>query len=57
MRYVTLLQNGLCYDVAIESPMQQLTGMAIVPATANQQDEAYADIHARGYGGDIRVPF
>ena len=30
--------------------------MAIVPATANWQDEAYADIHARGYGGDIRVP-
>ena len=31
--------------------------MAIVPATANRQDEAHADIHARGYEGDIRVPF
>ena len=50
MRYTTLLQNGLCYDVAIEPPMQQLTGIVIVPATANWQDESNADIHARGYG-------
>ena len=54
---MTLLQNGLYYDVAIEPLLQQLTGMAIIPATAKWQDEAHADIHARGYGGDIRVPF
>ena len=49
--------NKVCHDVAIEPPLQQLTGMANVPATANWQDEAYSDIHARGYGGDIRVLF
>ena len=57
MRYMTLLQNGLCYDVAVEPPLQQLTGMANVLATANWQDEAYSDIHARRYRGDIKVPF
>ena len=46
MRYATLLQNG-CYDVTIEPPpLQQLSGEAIVPMTANQQDEVHADIHA-----------
>ena len=51
MRYVTLLQNGLSYDVAIELPLQQLTGETIVPATAYWQDEARTDIHARGFWG------
>ena len=51
MRYVTLPQNGLCYVEAIEPPLQQLTGETIVPATANRQDEACADIHARRFRG------
>ena len=40
--------------------MQQLiiTGEVIVPATANRQDKASADIHARGFlGGDDKGPF
>ena len=37
------------YDVAVEPPLQQLTGETIVPATANQQDEVHADICARGF--------
>ena len=54
--------DKVCYDVAIEPPLQRLTGKNIVPATANQQDEACADIHARGFWGrrqgaffDVRV--
>ena len=54
--------NKVCYDVVIESPLQQLTGEEVVPATANRQDEAHADIHARGFWGrrqgtflDVRV--
>ena len=53
MRYVTLPQTGLVslLDIAIEPPLQQLTGETIVPATANRQDAAHADIHARGFWG------
>ena len=50
------------HDVAIEPPLQQLNGEAIVPGTANWQDEIHADIHARGFWGrrqgaffDVRV--
>ena len=43
--------NKVCYDVATEPPLQQLSGEAIVPMTANRQDEARADIHARGFWG------
>ena len=50
MSSVTLLHaewlDKVWYDVAIEPPLQQLTGEEIVPATANQQDKARADIHA-----------
>ena len=45
------------YDVAIEPPLQRLTGETIVPATANQQDEACADIHARGFWGQQQGAF
>ena len=38
-------------DVAVESPVQPLTGKALVPATANCRDDARADIHARGFWG------
>ena len=54
--------NKVCYDVATEPPLQSLSGEAIVPMTANRQDEARADIHARGFWGrhqgaffDVRV--
>ena len=43
--------DKVCYDVAVEPPLQRLTGETIVPATANRQDEARADIHARGFWG------
>ena len=43
--------DKVCYDVAIEPPLQRLTGETIVPAAANRQDEARADIHARGPWG------
>ena len=43
--------DKVCHDVAIEPPFQRLTGETIVPTTANWQDEAHADIHARGFWG------
>ena len=43
--------DKVCHDVAVEPPLQRLTGETIVPATANRQDEARADIHARGFWG------
>ena len=39
----------VCHDVVIEPPLQPLTGENVVPATANRQDDARADIHARGF--------
>ena len=54
--------HEVCHDVAVESPLQPLTGEAIVPASANRRDDARVDIHARGFWGrrqgaffDIRV--
>ena len=54
--------DKVCYNVTVEQPLQRLTGETIVPATANRQDEACADIHARGFWGrrqgaffDVRV--
>ena len=49
--------DKVCYDVAVEPPLQQLTGETIVPATANRQDEARADIHARGFWGQQQGAF
>ena len=49
--------NKVCYDVAIEPPLQQLNGEAIVLATANRQDEVCADIHARGFWGRCQSAF
>ena len=43
--------NKVCYDVIIEPPLQHLSGETVVPMTANQQDEAHADIHVRGFWG------
>jgi len=39
------------YDVAIEPPLQPFTGESIEPRSANCQDEARADIHAKGFWG------
>ena len=34
----------VCYDVAVEPPLQPLTGKALVPPSANHRDDARADI-------------
>ena len=54
--------HKVCHDVAVEPPLQPLTGEALVLASANRRDDARADIHARGFWGrwqdaffDIRV--
>jgi len=49
--------NKVCYDVATEPPLQQLSGEVIVPMTANRQDEARADIHAHGFWGQCQGAF
>jgi len=49
--------NKVCYDVATEPPLQQLSREAIVSMTANQQDEACADIHACGFWGQCQGAF
>ena len=43
--------HDVCHDVAVEPPLQPLTGEAIVPTSANCRDDARADIHARGFWG------
>ena len=52
----------VCHDVAIEPPLQPLTGESITPASANRSEDARADVHARGFWGrrqsaffDVRV--
>ena len=47
----------VCHDVAVEPPLQPLTGKALVPAFANCRDDARADIHARGFWGRQQVAF
>ena len=37
--------------------MQPLTGENIIPATANRQDDARADIHVRGFWGHRQSAF
>ena len=49
--------SKVCYDVAIEPPLQPLTGESIEPRSANRQDEARADIHARGFWGQRQSAF
>ena len=56
------LLSKVCNDVAIEPPLQSLSGEVITPQSANRQDDARADIHIRGFRGrrqsayfDIRV--
>ena len=45
------LRCEVCHDVAVEPPLQPLTGESLVPASANCGDDAQADIHARGFLG------
>ena len=49
--------SKVCCDVAIEPPLQPLTGESIEPRSANQQDEARADIHAKGFWGQRQSAF
>ena len=49
--------HEVCHDVAVEPPLQPLTGEAIVPTSANRRDDARADIHARGFWVDDKVQF
>ena len=45
------LLSRVCSDVATEPPLQPLSGEVITPKSANQQDDAWVDIHARGFWG------
>ena len=47
----------VCTNVAIEPPLQSLSGEELTPRWANCQDDASADIQARGFGGGSKVPF
>ena len=53
--------KSVCYDVAIEPPLQPLTGENVIPATANKQGDARADVLTCGFWGcqqsvfDVRV--
>ena len=47
----------VCNDVAIEPSLQSLSGEVITPQSANQQDDARADIHARGFWGRQQSAF
>jgi len=40
------LLSTVCNDVAIEPPLQPLSGEVLTPGSGNQQDDARADIHA-----------
>ena len=52
------LLSRVCSDVATEPPLQILSGEVITPKSANRQDDARADIHARGFWGPgDKVPF
>ena len=48
------LLSGICHDVSTEPPLQPLTGEFLEPKTANHQDEARADIHVRGFWGQLQ---
>ena len=54
--------SKVCSEVAIEPPLQPLSGEIITPKTVNRQDDTRADIYACGFWGrrqgaffDIRV--
>ena len=41
----------VCHDVAVEPPLQPLNGESLTPNLAVRGDDAWADIHARGFCG------
>jgi len=41
--------NQVYNDASIKPLLQPLSGERLTPRTANQQDDARADIHARGF--------
>ena len=45
------LLSNVCTNVAIEPPLQSLSGEELTPRSANCQDDARADIHAHGFWG------
>ena len=58
MRDITAeLLSKVCNDVAIKPPLQSLSGEVITPQSANRQDDARANIHARGFWGQRQSAF
>ena len=51
------LLSKVCNDVAIEPPLQSISGEVITPQSANRQDDSRADIHARGFWGQWQSAF
>ena len=49
--YTAKWLDCVCHDVVAEPPLKPLTGENVVPATANWQYDARADIHACGFWG------
>ena len=47
----------VCHDIAVEPPLQPLSGESIFPTTAIHGDDARADIHARGFWGRLQSAF
>ena len=44
-------QRHVCHDVAVDSPLQPISGESIPPTTAINGDDDQEDIHARGFWG------
>jgi len=49
--------SKVCYDIAIEPPLQPLTVESIEPRSASRRDEARADIHRKGLWGQRQTAF
>ena len=47
----------MCYDVALELPLQSLSGKALVLASANRRDDARSNTMLEAFGVDDRVHF
>ena len=51
------LLSKVCKDVTIKPLLQTLSGKKLIPQTANQQDDARADIHAHGFWAQQQAVF
>ena len=49
--------DRMCHDAVIEPPLKPITGVNVIPATTNRQDDARANIHARGFWGRRQSAF